>query len=211
MADFLPGGVFGDVIDAELMSILKSSPLTNLIGERMFGHLDYDICRRRNSTIHFRTVLNMWKINKTSNYLKKQDISKIRRLLVDARKYAPGWKKKSMERQRDVRAVIQARMEESKRRKEELELKKLRIRNDLINDMLFQGGLCTTKDDLNSLMEGSDVKSSLKTQIKYRKLVLGENILSSGGNISQLYVRLCKHLGCDEELPVVRHRKRLKH
>ena len=46
--DFLYGGVFGDELDRDLQNILDTCPLTNLVGERMFGDLDFDLSKRRN-------------------------------------------------------------------------------------------------------------------------------------------------------------------
>ena len=98
LKDFLKGGVFGDAISPEIMSILKTCPLTNLTGERLFGDLDFDMHKRRHASLHLRTTLNMWKRNKTSKWVNALKSAKSKKLLHDARKFAAPLKAKSKER-----------------------------------------------------------------------------------------------------------------
>ena len=53
LADFLEGGKYGDP-RPELVDQLLHCPLTNLLGERMFGDLDFDIQKRRHASNHHR-------------------------------------------------------------------------------------------------------------------------------------------------------------
>ncbi|GFO48411.1 hypothetical protein PoB_007491600 [Plakobranchus ocellatus] len=56
---FLGGGVYGDAIPDSVMEILNTCPLTNLVGERLFGDLDFDMTKRRHSSLHHRSMINM--------------------------------------------------------------------------------------------------------------------------------------------------------
>ena len=67
--DFLDGGVFGDELDEQLQQILDTCPLTNLVGERLFGDLDFDISKNRNTSVPNRSTLSMRKHNKTTGWL----------------------------------------------------------------------------------------------------------------------------------------------
>ena len=51
LADFLEGGVFGADLNSNLIEILKTCPVTNLTGERLFGDFDFDLQKRRNTSL----------------------------------------------------------------------------------------------------------------------------------------------------------------
>ncbi|GFS24279.1 hypothetical protein ElyMa_003411500, partial [Elysia marginata] len=63
--DFYDDGIFAGDVPQDVLDVLKTCPLTNLIGERLFGDLDFDMSKRRRASLLLRTSLNMWKHNKT--------------------------------------------------------------------------------------------------------------------------------------------------
>lgn len=83
---------------------------------------------------------------------------------------------------------------EKKRAKE---CKKLQIKNNLLMEMIHQGGPCSSKKDLDEIMKGPNVKVNLKNQIRFRKLVLNEKALLTSGTIKQLDSTLCSSLGLE--------------
>lgn len=208
LKDFLKGGVFGEAISPEIMSILKTCPLTNLTGERLFGDLDFDMHKRRHASLHLRTTLNMWKRNKTSKWVVGLKSAKAKKLLDDARKYAAPLKAKSKERSKNVTELIQKKLQENMRTKKDKVISKMTYETALLDAIIGQGGLCTTQAELDELVAKPNALANLKTQVRYRKIVKGENILI-GGNLETLYSRLCVYLGFERtELPLVGSVKR---
>ncbi|GFS20488.1 hypothetical protein ElyMa_003314300 [Elysia marginata] len=56
LSDFLDEGVFGGDTGEDVKKVLKTCPLTNLTGERLFGDLDYDLNKRRNASLCIRST-----------------------------------------------------------------------------------------------------------------------------------------------------------
>ena len=61
--DFLPGGIYGGA-PFEMPPEVNHCPLTNMLSENVFGELDYDIQRARNSSTHQRSSTNILYHNK---------------------------------------------------------------------------------------------------------------------------------------------------
>ena len=92
LSDFLDGGIFEGPLSDEVQSVLNTCPLTNLVGERMFGDLDFDMVKRRHASTHLRSTINMWKHNKTSSWLGRQNRIKVTKLLSVARTHRADWR-----------------------------------------------------------------------------------------------------------------------
>ena len=73
--------------------------------------------------------------------------------------------------------------------------------------VLSHGGICDRKEDLDALLQQPNALDKLKDQIKFRKVVLGENI-SCTGSTQVLYEKLCRHLGFEPSQVPRRFRKR---
>jgi len=64
MADFLPGGKYGNAPTPNELIRTKGAPLNNLICERNFGILDASQNKRRNATFHYHSSILLLKSNK---------------------------------------------------------------------------------------------------------------------------------------------------
>lgn len=95
--DFLDDGVFGGAIEESVLKVLKTCPLTNLTGERLFGDLDYCMNVRRNASLFLRSTRNMWKRNKTAKFLEKKSEKISKKLVQEAIEYGNVYKKRSLE------------------------------------------------------------------------------------------------------------------
>ncbi|GFO35080.1 hypothetical protein PoB_006158500 [Plakobranchus ocellatus] len=195
LCDFLDGGPFAGVLNDEVQSVLNTCPLTNLIGERMFGDLDFDMSKRRHASTHLRTTINMWKHNKTSKWIAKQNWTKARKLLSSARKHRADWKNKSKLSEQTVKNIIKDRIIENNRKKKEKETQNAEKKVELFNTILSHGGVCTTKSDVDKLYRGPNASENLKAQLRYRKCILNEKDVKISGGKKQLYSRLLKQLG----------------
>ena len=87
LKDFLQGGNYGAPPSPEMEQILKHCPVTNLIGENAFGDLDFDMNRRRHTTFHHRSTMQMWKHNRTGQWLSGKQEEEQTRLMSIARKH----------------------------------------------------------------------------------------------------------------------------
>lgn len=192
-ADFLDDGVYAEALDKKTTKLLNSNPLTNLAGERIFGDFDFDLNKRRHASLHLRSTLNMLKRNKSTAWLRKQSTSKVNHVLKVARKNFI-LKAQSREREKEARNKIKAKLQENYRLKKQKELKAMENTNIISEAVISQGGLCETKEDIDKLISTPNALQNIKSQIKYRKVILGENI-NFVCSISALYFRLCEHLG----------------
>ncbi|GFN87124.1 hypothetical protein PoB_001363000 [Plakobranchus ocellatus] len=195
LADFLDGGPFAGVIKDDIQTVLNTCPLTNLIGERMFGDLDFDMTKRRHASTHLRSTINMWKHNRTSQWMGKLNWLKARKLLSAARKHRADWKRKSKLSEKSVKDIIKQRIMENNRKKKEKETEVAEKRLELFNTIISHGGFCTTKSDVDKLYRGPNAVENLKAQLRYRKFVLNEKNVKLSGNKKELYSRLLELLG----------------
>ncbi|XP_012946168.1 uncharacterized protein LOC101863077 [Aplysia californica] len=187
VSDFIGDGVFAGELDEDVKSILMTAPLSNLTGERLFGDLDYDISERRNASLHLRSSFNMWKHNGTGKWLLHKKKQEAIYLLTLERKYGPKLKKRSRDQEREVRRVIMERLRENERKKEAKEVKEREKHLSVVNAVIGLGGVCVTKDDVDRMLqEGGNRVEMLKSQIRYRKIVMQEKQLSLVGGYAQL-------------------------
>ena len=77
LEDFLPGGKFEDM-DEWMKEQLMHYPLTNLVGESAFGDFDFDVCKRRNASLHIRSSMHSIKRNKTVKFISSKSRSQIK-------------------------------------------------------------------------------------------------------------------------------------
>ena len=54
LADFLPGGKYGQEVSQDLRAKMKHCKLTNLLSENEFGDLDFGMFKRRNASVHYQ-------------------------------------------------------------------------------------------------------------------------------------------------------------
>ena len=77
LKDFFGDGIFAGEVPQDIVDVLRTCPLTNLIGERLFGDLDFDMSKKRKASLHLRTSINMWKHNRTSQWIHKKKNKKL--------------------------------------------------------------------------------------------------------------------------------------
>lgn len=85
LGDFHEGGDYGGP-PATFPEGLDHCSLTNLLGENIFGDLDFDMGYRRHASTHHRSSTNMLSHNKTSKWLNKKNCEETSKLMKFARK-----------------------------------------------------------------------------------------------------------------------------
>ena len=111
LKDFFPGEKYG----GQQYEGLEHAPLTNLLGENVFGDLDYDMGRRRNTSMYQRTAWGMNRHNRTGDWLAEKGLQETAALFEYARPKARQLRDQHREQERIVRQRLREKMEEKKR------------------------------------------------------------------------------------------------
>ncbi|XP_070174545.1 uncharacterized protein [Littorina saxatilis] len=181
LIDFLQGGKFG-VPPAAYPEGLDHCPLTNLLGENVFGDFDFDIQKHRNSTLQNRSARQMVAHNKTPEWLnKKEDVEKTH-LLHFARKKAPGLMQQRRRQEKLVFLKLRERMAQQEATRQMKAAKLAQQKAELIQRIAEQGGACTVRADVSLLLrglrrrgqKGTVLVEAVKDQVRYQKCVLGQ-------------------------------------
>lgn len=69
LADFLPDCKFSTELTEEVKSHLEHCPLHNLLGENVFGELDFSMGKSKNASFHHHSTTQMMKHNNTCKWL----------------------------------------------------------------------------------------------------------------------------------------------
>ncbi|KAK2139979.1 hypothetical protein LSH36_1525g00035, partial [Paralvinella palmiformis] len=88
LADFLPEGRYHSVPENNpLRGKIKHSHLTNLIGEQMFGDLDFSLFKRRSAFLFHHSTINILKRNRSVSawFLKKSNEEQAKLLNLSAK------------------------------------------------------------------------------------------------------------------------------
>lgn len=89
---------------------------------------------------------------------------------------------------------MKAKLEESKARKDEKDLKAKERELAAIDAIIdYHGTIVTNKEELDALFNGPNALNRLKDQIRFRSVVRKERILMTGNKLT-LYNRLLNHL-----------------
>ncbi|KAK2147620.1 hypothetical protein LSH36_544g05064 [Paralvinella palmiformis] len=102
LADFLPEGRYHRVPgNNPLRGKMKHSHLTNLIGEQMFGDLDFSLFKRRSASLFHHSTINILKRKRSVSawFLMKSNEEQAKLLNLSAKK-APEARKRSAEEER---------------------------------------------------------------------------------------------------------------
>ena len=67
LKDLLEGGKYSTLLCYEDQKTLQHCRLTNVMGENAFGHMNFDMGKRRHTTFHHRFTTQMLGRNKTSD------------------------------------------------------------------------------------------------------------------------------------------------
>ena len=202
LTDFLPGGVYGGDVPEHVQRLLKTCPLTNLTGERLFDDLDYSMVKRKTAPTFLHSTISMWKHNRTSTFLSSKSPKARRKLIDSAKKNGKKLKQKHKAKVKETREAVKRKIEQIEHDKAEKELKDKDRQAALLTDLLDQGGLCHSKEDLDSLMAGRQSLQKLKVEMRFRKYYMNATDLRLTGKLSVLYANLCSHMGFDYDTEI---------
>lgn len=184
LSEFLQDGVFAGDIPDDIKSILDKCPLTNLTGEGLFGDFDYDINKRRHSSTHHRSTLNMWKHNQTAAWLQKKSGKEKDRILTSAHKCGRSLRQEHKEAVKREKLKVLKKIEENEKKRNEKEMVTLVQKNKVLDEILKKG-LCQSEEDLMEMWRRGTVED-LKNQIRYRKIFMNDKSLTLKGSKREL-------------------------
>ncbi|GFR98529.1 hypothetical protein ElyMa_002771400 [Elysia marginata] len=120
--------------------MLKGCPITNLLGERAFGDLDFDFQKRRHTSLHHRSSVHMFRKNHLAEWTAQQE--NYSSLMLLARKMGPVLRKKHKENEEKVLKTLQERQVQNELEKKEKELKAVKLREKIVGQVHANGGPC---------------------------------------------------------------------
>ena len=180
LVDFLPNGKYSEVADEALEQKMAHCKLTNLIGEACFGDLDFSFYKRRHTSLHHHSTINMLKRNRTmTSWFDKKSFAQQSQLLSMASKDASVLRASHNEANKQVVETTKRKLEAQKaliEKKHETAVKKKR---DILDQVKELNGPCHSASDVDSLLsrvkgKGNQLKA-IKAEIQYHKVVLGVN------------------------------------
>ena len=205
LSDFLPPeGKYAQQLPPDVQTQLDHCPLTNLMGEYVFGEMDFDMGKKRHTTFHHRSSTQMLHHNKTSKWLSEKNEEDARQLLKTARKKGRWLREQHKLQEVIVRQKIREKLLENERQKLLKAAEVARKRALLIQKVMEHGGPFKYKGDVDLLVQRlrgkTKIKEALKDEIRFQKVVIGrKGDLKLSGTIEQLKQVLRAHL---DEQPV---------
>jgi hypothetical protein len=178
LADFLPKGIYSTKPSEDLRSKMKHCKLTNLVGENEFGDLDFSQYRRRHASLFFHSGVQMVKQNKTiSVWLESKSPEDQSRLLNLARDKSKNLRQRHKTAEREIYMKRKEKLEEERKKREELLATKAENKKKLINAVKDHGGPCKNLSDIQRVLAQCHSKTLklnvIKNEIRYLKIVLG--------------------------------------
>ena len=208
LKDFLQTGQYGHPLNPDLQKTLDHCPLTNLIGENVFGEMDFDMGKRRHASLHLRSTTQMLRQNRTSMWLDNKPAVEAAHLMLVARRKGKLLRHHHKRQEQLVKLKIRQKLLENERKKHLKEAKVARKRADLIRKVIVHGGPCEKKLDVRLLIgklhrdsvSSSAVKEVLRDEIRYQKTVLRrKGTLKLAGTVTELTRALELHLPEEED------------
>ena len=203
---FLQGGIYSIPATPEQRQKMSHCKLNNLFGEACLGDLDFSLFKRRNSSVHHHSTVNMLKRNKPiSKFLLKKTEEEQHRLLSFARTKAAPLREEHRSQEKAVVLERQEYLLQQRARKEVLSAMRERRKLEAVRAVQCQGGLCLDRASVERLMAQHQTKtakfSALSVQLRYHRVVL-----SSGSKLlnktkltpDQITANLILYLGTSE-------------
>ena len=168
--DHLKGGIYENPTPG-LMTVTKSAPKHNKFSESVFAYLDGLLRSKPHISTISAEAYVMFSLNKTSQWLKSQDVS----IFNDARTEARSLHKSFMERKQEIKDKKLTLQREAFEKAENARKRKLREMEMQTQEIVFYG-LWQSDDQiassLSTFQSESEKKDALKAQLRFRKNIL---------------------------------------
>ena len=210
LEEFLPDGRFGGELPAHTQQELRHCPLTNLIGENVFGEMDFEMSKKRNCSFHHLSSTQMMKYNKTPVWLDSKGAYQTSKLLSTARRRARQLRNRHRQQEQVVRLKIREKLLENEQKKRLKQAQAAQRQAALIRRVVAHGGPCQHTRDIGKLVarlrhrkkRNGQIKLSLQDEVRYQKVVLkrGKD-LRIAGTVATLEKALRDHFSLNQPTP----------
>lgn len=150
-------------------------PATNTISERDFAKLDRLIREKPHASTLALEAHILFANNKTSNWLAQKSATEREKLMQEARKNAPHFRKTYQQRVTRIEQEQIKQQKQKEKRKMEAETRLIRAKEKVTSEMLDYG-LWQSIIQIDSCLDGikseTQKKKALKAQLRFRKVVL---------------------------------------
>ena len=178
LTDYLESGKY-DKPDAEMIEECTNAPKTNVVPERDFEMLDRLLAQKPNATTLVCEGILMFTKNDTKSWRDSLSPEKRAAVMEMAHNSKSSQRQQFVERMSAIRKKREERLERGKQEKErkETKLQMLKQEQELVQKVEELRGLWKTNSEIdaqiNKIAKEKDKKMSVKTQIQFRKIVLG--------------------------------------
>ena len=176
LTDHLEGGKY-DKPDAELEHECKNAPKTNVVPERDFGMLDRLLAQKPNATTLVVEGIVMFTKNDTKGWRDSLTPEKREAVMKMAQVSKASQRQQFIERKAIIRRQREEKLEKGKQEKGRKETKLRMLKQDLVQKVEELGGMWKTNEEIDekiaNISTEKDRKIAIKTQIQFRKIVLG--------------------------------------
>ena len=176
LTDHLEGGKY-DKPDAEMEHECKNAPKTNVVPERDFGMLDRLLAQKPNATTLVVEGIVMFTKNDTKGWRDSLTPEKREAVMKMAQVSKASQRQQFIERKAIIRRQREEKLEKGKQEKDRKETKLRMLKQDLVQKVEELGGMWKTNQEIDekitNISTEKDKKIAIKTQIQFRKIVLG--------------------------------------
>ena len=189
LKEHLPGGDLQGLTSEEVRGWRKE----NKFPETMFAHWKRLLQYMPNVSDYTAETFTLYACNHTGKYLASKSEEERRQIILQSRRDAPALRKLYRERRDEVQRARRENLEKERAEKEKKEQESLAEKERLVKTVEAIGGLWTTPETIEAGLErvaaerrGDKAKlDAIKSQILYRKKVMGQNIPAKSRNFSQ--------------------------
>ena len=158
---------------------MEYCPLTNLLGENVFGNYDFDMGQRHHCLTHHRTTTHMLCHNKTAKWLSRKMSADTASLIKFAQTKGRSLRQDHRQQEQVVMLQIREKLVEDERKKNLHEAGQAEVKQQILRHPITCRGPCETSVDVDCLIHRLQrdkdcvLLESLKDQIRYQKTILG--------------------------------------
>ena len=175
LTDLLPVTQAEENNKKEVRTKTLSVPTTNTISERDFAKVDRLIREKPHASTLAMEAHILFTNNQTSKWLNQKSAADKARMMEEARKNAPRYRKAYQQRVSQIEKDNIKRQQEREKKKKEAERKCIEMKEKITSEII-NFGLWQSVAEIDSCLEGikseTQKRAALKAQLRFRKTVL---------------------------------------
>ena len=203
LADFMQEGKFGREQSEDVRQLLQHCPLTSLLGESVFGRMDFSMGKARHASIHRHSTLLMLSSNSTGEWITSKHDEEKSQLMKMARLQRHQLRQKHRQQEQVVQLKLREKLLENERKQSLQQARRAAKQAAIVRKVAEHGGPCQTSRDVRVLisrlrarkLSSAQIRVALLNEVRFQKQVLGaKGALRLSGSVEQLAQSLSAHL-----------------